>query len=72
MMDMQEITVEPPELELIPIDRTSLISADKPIEKITGRQYRKALKRAWLIVGVELGIIAVQMGIIWILQVGSI
>lgn len=69
---MQEITVEPPELELIPIERTIPIPAEKPVEKITGRQYRKALKRAWFIVGVELGIIAVQMGIIWILQVGAI
>lgn len=72
MMDMKEIKVYPQELELIPIERTSPIPADKPVEKITGRQYRKALKRAWLIVGVELGIIAVQMGIIWILQVGAI
>lgn len=69
---MQEITVETPELELIPIERTRPIPADKPIEKITGRQYRRMLKRAWFIVGVELGIIAVQMGIIWILQVGTI
>lgn len=69
---MQEITVDPPELELIPIERTSLIPAEKPVEKITGRQYRKALKRAWFIVGVELGVIAVQMGIIWILQVGTV
>lgn len=69
---MQEITVEPPELELIPIERTIPIPDDKPVEKITGRQYRRMLKRAWFIVGVELGIIAVQMGIIWMLQVGSI
>lgn len=71
-MDMQEITVEPPELELIPTERTRPIPTDKPVEKITGRQYRKALKRAWFIVGIELGIIAVQMGIIWILQVGTV
>lgn len=70
---MQEITVETPELELIPIERTSPIpEIAQPSKKITGRQYRKALKRAWFIVGVELGIIAVQMGIIWILQVGAI
>lgn len=70
---MQEITVETPELELIPIERTSPITEKpKPDKNITGRQYRKALKRAWLIVGIELGVIAVQMGIIWILQVGTI
>lgn len=69
---MQEITVETPELELIPIERTIPIPAEKPVEKITGRQYRKALKRAWFIVGVELGIIAVQMLVIWVLQVGPI
>ena len=68
MDDMRELI---PELELIPIERTSPITEKpKPDKKITGRQYRKALKRAWFIVGVELGIIAVQMGIIWILQVG--
>ena len=51
---MQEITVETPELELIPIERTSPITEKpKPDKKITGRQYRKALKRAWFIVGVE-------------------
>ena len=73
MMDMQEITVEPPELELIPTERTRPITESiQPSKKITGGQYRKALKRAWFIVGVELGIIAVQMGIIWILQVGPI
>ena len=72
MMDMKEIKVYPQELELIPIERTIPIPAEKPVEKITGRQYRKALKRAWFIVGVELGIIAVQMGIIWILQVGTV
>ena len=73
MMDMQEITVDPPELELISTERTSPITESiQPSKKITGRQYRRMLKRAWFIVGVELGIIAVQMGIIWILQVGPI
>ena len=69
---MQEITVEPPELELIDTKRTSLIQAAKPRKQITGREYRKALKRAWFIVGVLLGINFVQAVLIWILQVGPI
>lgn len=69
---MQEITVETPELELISTERTSLIPAEKPSKKITGRQYRKALKRAWLIAGVSLGINLVQAVVIWILQAGPI
>lgn len=72
MMDMQEITVDPPELELIPIERTSLIPADKPAEKITGRQYRRMLRRWALAFGVSLGVNIVQAMMIWVLQVGPI
>ena len=69
---MQEITMEPQELQLIKIEHTSLIQAAKPRKQITGREYRKALKRAWFIVGVLLGINFVQAVLIWILQAGPI
>lgn len=69
---MQEITVERQELQLIRIEHTSLIPAAKPRKQITGREYRVALKRAWLIAGVSLGINLVQAVVIWILQAGPI
>ena len=72
MMDMQEITVEPPELELIPTERTRPIPADKPVEKITGRQYRRMLRRCAFAFGVSLGVNIVQAMMIWVLQVGPI
>lgn len=69
---MQEITMEPQELQLIRTEHTSLIPAEKPRKQITGREYRRALKRAWFIVGVLLGINFVQAVLIWILQAGPI
>lgn len=69
---MQEITAEPQELQLIRAERTSLIPAAKPKKQITGREYRRALKRAWFIVGVSLGINMVQAVLIWLLQAGPI
>ncbi len=69
---MQEITVEPQELQLIDSKRTSLIPAEKPRKQITGREYRRALKRAWFIVGVSIGVNFVQAVLIWILQAGPI
>lgn len=69
---MQEITMEPQELQLIRTEHTSLIPAEKPKKQISGREYRRALKRAWFIVGVLLGINFVQSVLIWILQAGPI
>ena len=69
---MEEITVERQELQLIRIEHTSLIPAQKPRKQISGREYRRALKRAWFIVGVLLGINFVQAVLIWILQAGPI
>lgn len=69
---MQEITVEQPDLQLIRTERTSLIPAAKPRKQITGREYRRALKRAWFIVGVSIGVNFVQAVLIWILQAGPI
>ena len=69
---MQEITVEPQELKLIDSKRTSLVLAEKPRKQISNREYRRALKRAWFIVGVLLGINFVQAVLIWILQAGPV
>lgn len=69
---MQEMTVEPQKLQLIDSKRTSLVPAAKPKKQITGREYRRALKRAWFIVGVSLGINMVQAVVIWLLQAGPI
>lgn len=69
---MQEMTVEPQELQLIDPRRTSLIPAEKPRNKVSRRDYQKALKRSWFIVGVLLGINFVQAVLIWILQAGPI
>ena len=72
MGNMRELTIEQPELQLIDSKRTSLIPAEKPRKQISRRDYQKALKRAWFIVGVLLGINFVQAVLIWILQAGPI
>ena len=69
---MQEITMEPQELQLIRTEHTSLIPAEKPQKPVTGREYRAALKRAWLIIGVSIGVNLVQAVMIWLLQAGPI
>ena len=73
MMDMQESIVEPPKLELIPTERTSPITeSTQPSKKITGRQYRRMLRRWEFAFGVSLGVNIVQAMMIWVLQVGPI
>lgn len=69
---MQEITVEPQEIQMIRTERTSLIPAAKPRKQITGREYQKALKRAWLIAELSLLANLIQAVAIWILQAGPI
>lgn len=69
---MQEITAEPLEIDLIPTERTSLIPADKPAEKITGRQYRRMLRRWAFAFGVSLGFNIVLAVALWIAQAGPI
>lgn len=69
---MQEMTVEPQELQLIDPRRTSLIPAEKPRKQISRREYQKALKRAWLIAEVSIMANAIQAVVIWILQAGPI
>ena len=68
---MQEITLEPVEIKLIDPRRTSLIEAPRREEKkITGREYRQMLRKAYFVAGVEFGIIVVMAVIIYILQAG--
>ena len=69
---MQEITAEPQELQLIRAERTSLIPAEKPRKQISGRDYRKALKRAWMIAELSLVANLIQAVMIWLLQAGPI
>ena len=69
---MQEITMEPQELQLIDSKRTSLIPAERPRKQISRRDYQKALKRAWFIAGISMGVNMVQAVVIWILQAGPI
>ena len=69
MSDMRELI---PELELIPIERTSPIPTDKPVEKITGRQYRRMLRRWAFAFGVSLGFNIVLAVALWIAQAGPV
>ena len=70
---MEEIILEPQEIKMIPTERTSLIEAPQHEEKrITEREYRRMLRKAWFTAGVELGIIIVMALIIYILQAGPI
>lgn len=69
---MREMTVEPQELQLIDSRRTSLIPAAKPRKQISGREYRRELKRAWLIAELSLGANVIQAVVIWLLQAGPI
>ena len=69
---MQEITMEPQELQLIRTEHTSLIPAMKPKKKAGARDYVKALKKAWLIAEMSLVANLVQAVVIWLLQAGPI
>lgn len=70
---MKEVTLKPQEIKMIPTERTSLIEAPRREEKrITAREYRQMLRKAWFTAGVELGIIIAMSLIIYILQVGPI
>lgn len=70
MNDVRELI---PELELISVERTSLIEAPRREEKgITAREYRQMLRKAWFTAGVELGIIIAMALIIYVLQAGPI
>lgn len=70
---MEEIKLETPEIKLIPTERTSIIKAmDPEIKPITGREYRRMLRKAALALGVSLGVNIVQAIMIYILQAGTV
>ena len=70
---MYEVIPELEEIQIIPIEHSNPIPMPEETRKsITGREYRRALKKAWFIVGVSLGINVVQAVMIWLLQAGPI
>lgn len=70
---MHEVTPEPEEIHVIPIEHSNPIPMPAETKKpITGREYRRALKKAWFIFGVSFGFNIVQAVMIYILQAGPI
>lgn len=70
---MEETILESREIKMISTERTSLTEAPRREEKkITEREYRQMLRKAWFTAGVELGIIIAMALIIYILQAGPI
>ncbi|HJA18964.1 MAG TPA: hypothetical protein H9959_03595 [Candidatus Mediterraneibacter ornithocaccae] len=70
---MKEVVLKPQEIKMISTERTSLIEAPRREEKrITAREYRQMLRKAWFTAGVELGIIVAMALIIYVLQAGPI
>lgn len=67
---MEEIILEPQEIKMISTERTSLIPTEPKREekRITGREYRRMLRKWAFACGVELGIIIAMSLIIYILQ----
>ena len=72
---MEEIIIEPPEIKMIRTDRTSLVPVRenrKAENLITGREYRRMLRKAWFAFGVSLGFNIVLTVAVYVLQAGPI
>lgn len=71
MNDTRELT---PQLDVISVEWTSIIEGAqiKKPKRITEREYRRMLRKAWFVASVELGIIIAMALIIYILQAGPI
>ena len=71
MNDTRELT---PQLDVISVEWTSIIEGTqiKKPKRITEREYRRMLRKAWFVAGVELGIIIAMALIIYMLQAGPI
>lgn len=70
---MKEIIIEQPELQLIRTERTSLIPVQPKQDKpITGREYRRMIRKAWFAFGMSLGVNIVLAITVYILQAGPI
>ncbi len=62
-----------PELDLISVERTSIVPARKKKHKgVTPQEYRRMLNESALFLGISLGVNIVQAIMIWILQAGPI
>ena len=71
MNDTRELT---PQLDVISVEWTSIIEGAqiKKPKRITEREHRRMLRKAWFVASVELGIIIAMALIIYILQAGPI
>lgn len=71
MNDTRELT---PQLDVISVEWTSIIEGAqiKKPKRITEREYRRMLRKAWFVASVELGIIIAMALIIYILRAGPI
>lgn len=71
MNDTRELT---PQLDVISVEWTSTIEGAqiKKPKRITEREYRRMLRKAWFTVGIELGVIIAMALVIYILQAGPI
>lgn len=73
MNDVRELFPESEELKLIDPRRTSIILVEGRREKsITGREYRKMMRKTTFVLGVSIGINIVLSVIVYILQAGPI
>lgn len=69
---MSEIIRKPAEIQLICIERTSLIPVENPKKQINRRDYQNLIRIAWSIAEIEFGIIIVLALTVWALQAGPI
>lgn len=69
MREIKETWTEKPELQVIRLDRRR---EPKTENRITGREYRRMLRKAAFAFGVSLGANIVQAIIIYILQAGPV
>ena len=69
MGDVRESKAEQPELQVIDFDRKPVPETKK---RVTGREYRRMLRKAALAFGVSLGVNIAQAIMIYILQAGPI
>ena len=70
MSDLRELI---PELDLISVERTSIVPVRrKQHKRVTEREYRRMLNESALFLIVSLGANIVQTIMIWILQAGPI
>lgn len=67
MKEVRERKAEQPELQVINLDRKPILETKK---RVTGREYRRMLRKAAFAFSVSLGVNIAQAIIIYILQAG--